>query len=324
MAKNSNLRSAKANKNDEFYTQLSDVEKEMKYYRGFFKGKKVLCNCNDDQWSAFFKYFSLNFGFLGLKKLTCVSYNEGGHGKKYVFEGDVNGNRKVDQEEITITELKGCGDFSDEEGIAELQDCDVVVTNPPFSLFRDFVALLMKYNKKFIIIGNSNAVTYKEIFPLIKENKMWVGVNFFCGKMPYFRVPKEFVTENDRVIVEEDGTILKQVNSIAWFTNVEHAKRNEVLELTKTYSNEYYPKYDNYDAIEVSKTVNIPMDYDGVMGVPITFLDKYNPNQFEIVDAREVALNDKQKNKKTYLIKDADGAINGKPTYARICVRHKK
>lgn len=264
MSKNNNLHSAKKARNDEFYTMLSDVEKEMKYYRDFFKGKKVLCNCNDDQWSAFFKYFSLNFEFLGLKKLTCVSYNEGGHGKKYVFEGDVNGNRKVDQEEITITELKGCGDFSDEEGIAELQDCDVVVTNPPFSLFRDFVALLEKYNKKYIVVGNDNARTYKEIFRLIKENKMWLGINH----LGTFRQP--------------DGSI-KNFGNISWFTNVEHGKRNEVLELTKTYSNEYYPKYDNYDAIEVSKTVDIPMDYEGVMGVPISFLDKYNPNQFEIV-----------------------------------------
>lgn len=343
MAKNSNLHSAKANKNDEFYTQLSDVEKEMKYYRDFFKGKKVLCNCNDDQWSAFFKYFSLNFEFLGLKKLTCVSYNEGGHGKKYVFEGDVNGNRKVDQEEITITELKGCGDFSDEEGIAELQDCDVVVTNPPFSLFRDFVALLEKYNKKYIIIGNQNAITYKEIFPLIKENKMWLGVSM-NGSNRWFRAGADYpVNENAAGYKEEDGEKYFFVNGVVWFTNVDHGKRNEVLELTKTYSNEY-PHYNNYDAIEVSKVVNIPMDYDGVMGVPITFLHKYNPNQFEIVGCADANVipngwkgatkefvdlyyaqgntgSYKEGNRLANLI-DKDGYA--KVPYKRILIRHKK
>lgn len=264
MAKNNNLHAAKKARNDEFYTQISDVEKEMKNYTEFFKGKKVLCNCNDDQWSAFFQYFSLNFEKLGLAKLTCVSYNEGGHGKKYVFNGDKNGNRMVDQEEIEITELKGCGDFSDEEGIAELQDCDVVITNPPFSLFRDFVALLEKYEKKYIIVGSDNARTYKNIFQLIKENKLWLGINH----LGTFKQP--------------DGSI-KNFGNISWFTNVSHAKRNQPLDLFKKYSKDYYPKYQNYDAIEVSKTAEIPMDYDGVMGVPITFLDKYCPNQFKIV-----------------------------------------
>lgn len=330
MAKNSNLHNAKTAKNDEFYTQLSDVEKEMKYYRDFFKGKKVLCNCNDDQWSAFFKYFSLNFEFLGLKKLTCVSYNEGGHGKKYVFEGDVNGNRKVDQEEITITELNGCGDFSDEEGIAELQDCDVVVTNPPFSLFRDFVALLEKYNKKYIIVGNNNAVTYKEIFPLIKENKMWLGVS--SNKTMEFRMPNSY-EKWERI--DEDGNKIGKVPAISWFTNVEHGKRNEVLELTKTYSNEYYPKYDNYDAIEVSKTCEIPMDYDGVMGVPITFLDKYNPNQFEIVgffnnykpNTADVSIGmiyGEAVQIKTTKSLFRGPVVKGEAKYFRILIRHKK
>ena len=174
MKNNANLHNAKSAKNDEFYTQLVDVEKELKHYKAFFNGKKVLCNCNDDKWSAFFKYFSMNFEHLGLKQLVCVSYNENGNGKKYTYNGDLNGNRIVDDWEVNVTELNSNGSYSSDECIELLKDCDVVVTNPPFSLFRDFVSLLYQYNKKFLIIGNVNAVTYKEIFPLIKENKMWL------------------------------------------------------------------------------------------------------------------------------------------------------
>ena len=195
MSKNNNLHSAKKAKNDEFYTRITDVEKELKYYKDFFKGKKVLCNCNDGKidgvWSAFAQYFSMNFEHLGLKKLTCVSYNEDGHGMKYVYEGDKNGNRIADDFEWEVTELKGHGDFSDEEGCKMMQECDVVVTNPPFSLFRDFVAQLVKYDKKFLIIGNMNAITFKEIFPLIKENKLWVGISTFNNGM-YFAIPNDY------------------------------------------------------------------------------------------------------------------------------------
>ena len=304
MAKNANLHAAKNAKNDEFYTQLSDVEKELKHYKDFFKGKKVLCNCNDDKWSAFFKYFSMNFEHLGLKQLVCVSYNENGHGMKYTYNGDLNGNRLVDDWEINVTELNGNGDFSSDECVELLKDCDVVVTNPPFSLFRDFVALLQQYEKKFLIIGNNNAITYKEFFPYIKDGKVWLGRTLFTGKMPFFRVPNDAVEKinNDRFEVREDG-VYKQVNGVCWFTNIPHAKRNQPLDLYKKYNAEEYPKYDNYDAINVNKTSDIPMDYDGVIGVPITFLDKYCPTQFEIVGALLSPI------------------VNGKKLYIRILIK---
>ena len=291
MSKNNNLHSAKKAKNDEFYTRITDVEKELKYYKDFFKGKKVLCNCNDGTidgvWSAFAQYFSMNFEHLGLKKLTCVSYNEDGHGMKYVYEGDKNGNRIADDFEWEVTELKGHGDFSDEEGCKMMQECDVVVTNPPFSLFRDFVAQLVKYGKKFLIIGNNNAITYKEIFPLIKDNKLWVGISTFNNGM-YFGIPNEYEYQDTYKFKREiDGKRVMRVASICWFTNISHSKRNLPLDLYKKYNSKDYPKYDNYDAINVDKVTDIPMDYDGVMGVPITFLDKYCPTQFEIVKFRK-------------------------------------
>ena len=319
MAKNSNLHNAKTAKNDEFYTQLTDIEKELKHYKKHFEGKVVYCNCDDVSWSNFFKYFSMNFEHLGLKKLICTAYNENGQGIVYEYNGDLNGNRIVDDEEIEVKYLEGNGDFRSAECIEILKQADIVVTNPPFSLFREYVAQLMEYGKQFLIIGNGNAVTYKEIFPLIKENKMWLGVTLFCGKMPYFGVPKEFVSENDRVIVKEDGTILKQVNSIAWFTNLDHAKRNIPLDLYKKYNTDEYPKYDNYDAIEVSKTAEIPMDYDGVMGVPITFLDKYCPTQFEIVGLTSSS----KENTYGQLLEDTTtrAMICGNKKYARILIK---
>ena len=281
MSKNNNLHSAKKAKNDEFYTRIDDVEKELKYYKDFFKGKKVLCNCNDGkingEWSAFAQYFSMNFEHLGLKQLTCVSYNEDGHGMKYVYCGDKNGNRIADEFEWEVTELNGHGDFSDEEGQQMMQKCDVVVTNPPFSLFRDFVAQLVKYDKKFLIIGNQNAVTFKEIFPLVKENKVWWGVN--CVR--WFIMPNN---TDKKVKLNESEEKLAEGARSRWFTNIVHNRHNLPLDLYKKYNPNDYPKYDNYNAINVDKTDDIPMDYDGVMGVPITFLDKYCPTQFEIVD----------------------------------------
>ena len=270
MGKNTNLKDAKKAKNDEFYTRIEDVEKELKNYKDFFKGKKVLCNCNDGKingaWSAFAQYFSMNFEHLGLKKLTCVSYNEDGHGMKYVYCGDKNGNRIADDFEWELTELNGHGDFSDEEGCQLMQESDVVVTNPPFSLFRDFVTQVIEYGKKFLLVGNKNAITYKEIFPLIKDNKIWLGVTS----------PEDFV--------QPKGDKKKNMKGLTrWFTNIEHSMRNLPLDLYKKYNPKDYPKYDNYDAINVDKVTDIPMDYDGVMGVPITFLDKYCPTQFEIV-----------------------------------------
>ena len=291
MSKNNNLHSAKKAKNDEFYTRITDVEKELKYYKDFFKGKKVLCNCNDGKidgvWSAFAQYFSMNFEHLGLKKLTCVSYNEDGHGMKYVYEGDKNGNRIADDFEWEVSELDGHGDFSDEEGQQMMQGCDVVVTNPPFSLFRNFVAQLVKYDKKFLIIGNMNAITYKEIFPLIKENKVWMGATCFNGGATHFIAPSELYDaekmSNPKNAYFENGKFMWRVNGVRWFTNINHTKRNTPLDLYKKYSADEYPKYDNYDAIEVSKFADTPMDYDGVMGVPISMVDKYCPTQFEIL-----------------------------------------
>ena len=313
-SKNTNLHSAKKAKNDEFYTQLSDIEKEMRHYKDFFKGKVVYCNCDDARESNFFKYFSMNFEHLGLKKLITTGYKESGKGVVLIYEGDKNGNRIVEDSEIEVRELVGNGDFRSEECIQFLKESDVVVTNPPFSLFREYVAQLMEYGKKFIIIGPQNAVTYKEIFPLLKDNKMWWGTDCVRWFIVSEKMGKATKTSyNGETIAEGDRS--------RWWTNIPHNRRNIELDLYKKYSADEYPKYDNYDAIEVSRTENIPMDYEGVMGVPITFLDKYCPTQFEIVDARDVALTDKQRNKSTYLIKDADGAINGKPTYARICIR---
>ena len=307
MAKNANLHAAKNAKNDEFYTQLSDVEKELKHYKDFFNGKKVLCNCNDDKWSAFFKYFSMNFEHLGLKQLVCVSYNENGKGKKYVYNGDLNNNRMVDDWEVNVTELNGNGDFSSDECIELLKDCDVVVTNPPFSLFRDFVALLQQYEKKFLIIGSSNAITYKEIFPLIKDNKMWLGVNNGSKK---YEIP---TIDNTKKYEEVDGKYYQSLGNTCWFTNIPHGKRNQPLDLYKKYNTEEYPKYDNYDAINVNKTSDIPMDWSGVIGVPITFLDKYCPTQFEIVGLDRYVEGNTMPNKRMH--------IDGKEIYARILIR---
>ena len=298
MSKNSNLHAAKSAKNDEFYTQLRDVEKEMNYYKDFFRGKKVLCNCNDDTWSSFFKYFSTNFENLELAKLTCVSYNEKAHGVKYVF----------DNQNISITELKGHGDFRDDECRSLIDDADVVVTNPPFSLFRQFIVLMMEFKKKFIIVGNGNAVTYKEVFPYIKNNQIWMGASKGIGGKMSFYASDDY--DNKHNYFNEDGRKLAQVNTACWFTNIEHSKRHLPLDLYKRYNPTEYPKYDNYDAID-SKTAEIPMDYDGVIGVPITFLDKYCPEQFEIVKFRK---GDDEK----------DLSINGKCPYFRILIRHKK
>ena len=228
-------------------------------------------------------YFSLNYEFLGLKGLICTKYNPNGKGKKYEYYGDLNGNNYPDEEEVFTSELEGDGDFRSEECIGLLKKCDIVCTNPPFSLFRQYVAQLFEYKKDFLIIGNVNAISYKEVFPLIKENKMWLGVSSF-NKGMYFGVPDDYTyADTYKFDRERNGKKVMRVSSICWFTNLDHKKRHEELVLYKKYNEEEYPKYDNYDAIEVSKVTDIPMDYYGVMGVPITFLDKYCPEQFEIV-----------------------------------------
>ena len=297
--KNSNLHNAKRAKNDEFYTQLSDIEKEMAHYKDFFKGKIVYCNCDDARESNFFQYFTLNFEYLGLKKLITTGYKENGKGVKLVYEGDKNGNKIVEDNEIIIRELEGSGDFRSEECIELLKECDVVVTNPPFSLFREYVAQLMKYGKKFLIIGNKNAITYKEIFPYIKDNELWLGITN----------PDEYRLPN--------GEITQSVKGLCrWFTNIPHNRRNTPLDLYKKYSADEYPKYENYDTIEVSKVSEIPMDYNGVMGVPITFLDKYCPTQFEILG---IANNVRWIGDFPCLT-----IIKGEKVYNRILIRRKK
>ena len=258
---NTNLKTAKKNKNDEFYTLMEDIEKEMRYYKDFFKGKVVYCNCDDARESNFFKYFSLNFEFLGLKKLISTGYKADGKGVVLVYEGDKNGNRRVDNEEIIVKELNGDGDFRSEECIEYLKQADVVVTNPPFSLFREYVKQLMDYNKKFIIIGNQNAITYKEIFPYIKNNQLWLGMSM-NGSNRWFVAPDSYeVKENAAGYkLDEKGRKMFFVNGVTWFTNIENKRRNEKLDLYKKYSFEDYPKYDNYLGFNVDKVADIPMD----------------------------------------------------------------
>ena len=300
MAKNNNLHAAKNAKNDEFYTQLSDIEKELNNYKDFFNGKVVYCNCDDPRESNFFKFFSMNFERLGLKKLITTGYKKDGHGVAFIYEGDKNGNRKVDETEIQTIQLEGNGGFETDECIAFLKEADVVVTNPPFSLFRSYVKQLMDYNKKFLIIGNSNAITYKEIFPYLKDNQLWLGMNWV----------KEFIQPNGEI---------KKFGNICWFTNVENKKRNQPLDLYRKYNPTDYKIYDNYCAINVDKVADIPEDYDGVMGVPITFLDKYCPNQFEIVGWSRH--NDLEMDGGYWQGGKADATINGKEVYRRILIK---
>ena len=294
---NKNLHKAKKVKNDEFYTQLSDIENELEHYKKHFNGKAVYCNCDDPRASNFFHYFSHNFERLGLKKLISSCYknqspdlfsrNESEQSVWLEYTGDKNLNRVPDREEIEVKNLKGDGDFRSDECIELLKQADIVVTNPPFSLFREYVAQLVEYKKKFLIVGNKNAIGYKEIFPLIQDNKLWVG-HTPISKDLLFDVPDDYAQElvanakegsSYRIV----GGVVKGRSQSIWFTNLDHAKRHEELILYKRYSPDEYPTYDNYDAINVNKTVEIPMDYDGVMGVPITFLDKHNPEQFEIL-----------------------------------------
>ena len=312
---NANLSNAKRAKNDEFYTQLSDIENELKHYKSHFAGKVVYCNCDDARKSNFFRFFQKKFNDYGLKKLITTSYNENGHGSVLVYEGDTNGNGKLDDNEVKVSELKGNGDFRSEECIEYLKESDIVVTNPPFSLFRDYIATLVQYDKKFLIIGNPNAITYKEVFPLIKENKLWLGWSSF-NKGMYFYVPEDYkYADTYKFEKEINGRKVMRVSSICWFTNLDHSRRHEDLILYKKYTPEEYPKYDNYDAIEVSKVCEIPKDYDGIMGVPITFLDKYNPSQFEIVGCANHGTDNKYD-----LCKPT---IKGKLIYKRLLIKRK-
>lgn len=287
-AQNKNLNQAKTNKKDEFYTQLSDIERELKYYKKHFKDKVVYCNCDDPRVSNFFHFFSYNFEKLGLKKLIATCYksqdmdlfsqNNSEQAIYLEYTGDKNGNNVPDPNEIGIKKLKGDGDFRSKECIELLKQADIVVTNPPFSLFREYVSQLIEYDKKFIIVGHQNAIKYKEIFPLIRDNKLWLGYGFKGGAGHFINEHYEdYATATDR----KEGMI--RVSGVHWFTNLEINKRHEDLILYKKYTPEEYPKYENFDAINVDVTKDIPMDYEGFMGVPITFMDKYNPDQFEII-----------------------------------------
>lgn len=289
---NKNLRSAKTDKKDEFYTQLSDIEKELKHYKNHFKDKVVLCNCDDPRVSNFFHFFSYNFERLGLKKLiaTCYKSQERdlfsqNNSEKAIYleyTGDKNGNNVPDINEIGIKHLEGDGDFRSRECIELLKEADIVVTNPPFSLFREYVAQLVEYDKKFVIIGNLNALTYRDIFKLVKENKLWFGHSIHSGDRE-FRVPEDYPLKAASSRIDDEGNKYIRVKGVRWYTNLDFNERHEDLILYKKYNEEEYPKYENFDAINVDVTKDIPSDYTGAIGVPITFIDKYNPDQFEII-----------------------------------------
>jgi hypothetical protein len=328
IAKNKSLRKAKNTKEDEFYTQLSDIEKELKHYKNHFRDKFVYCNCDDPRVSNFFHFFSYNFEKLGLKKLIATCYknknfdlfsqNDSNESIYLEYNGDKNENFKPDAEEIEKIKLKGDGDFRSKESIELLKQADIVVTNPPFSLFREYVSQLIEYNKQFLIIGGQNALTYKEIFTLMKENKMWLGYNF--GDMA-FKVPEYYEPRKTRFWIDEQGQKWRSLGNICWFTNLDHSKRHEDIILYKNFTEEEYPKYDYYNAVNVNKVAEIPIDYKGIMGVPITFMDKYNPNQFEILGF----MNTGEENKGIRYENTPHGrpTINGKEIYFRILIKHK-
>ena len=353
MAGNRNLNSAARAKKDKFYTQMEDIENELRHYRDFFKDKIVLCNCDDPFESNFFQYFALMFNTFELKKLITTSYADSpiaglelvlpgmGDGKKaYQFEADSlqdwNGDGREDLEDVKFAiehgiykmtpltgDMKYCaGDFRSKECIELLKQADVVVTNPPFSLFREYVAQLVDYDKKFLIIGNMNAITYKEVFKLIMQNKVWLGESIQSGDRKFY-VPDDYPLEAANCGIDEEGKRFLRIKGVRWFTNIKISKVHEYIPLYKKQSPEENPRYDNYDAIEVSKTAEIPEDYYGVMGVPITFLDKYDPRQFEILGATEsegvgfsngLWHDDSQFKQAT---------INGKKVYKRIFVKRR-
>jgi hypothetical protein len=353
---NANLHKAHKAKKDEFYTQLTDIEKELKHYKNQFKNKVVYCNADDPFESNFFKYFASNFNVLGLKKLIATSYAGspvvGGQLALFEVEGlktakqkepmkivinevkDLDNDGAVSMADVewllrhdknVATPLKGDGDFRSEESIKILKKADIIITNPPFSLFREYVAQLIKYDKKFLILGAQNAITYKEIFKLIKENKLWLGYD--NGGTKWFQVPDDYdiTTESRKKI--ENGMKYFSMGRILWYTNLDTTKRHEDMILYKKYTSKKFPDYSNYDAIEVPKVADIPMDYNGVMGVPITFVDKYNPDQFEIIGQTHSGDNSSEVEA---LRKDPDhrhrGIVRGekKEKYARILIKNKK
>lgn len=312
MAKNGALNKASIAKEDEFYTKMSDVEKELRHYKEHFRDKVVFCNCDDPETSNFWKYFELNFEFLGLKKLIATHYEVSKPSYKLELVRGENGDGKIDRKDIVKTPLKQNGDFRSPECIEILDTADIVVTNPPFSLFREYIALLLEHEKSFLVIGSQNNVTYKEIFPLLKDNRLWLGYN--SGDME-FVVPDYYQPRATRYR-EENGIKYRSMGNICWFTNLDIEKRHENMILYKNYDEQSFPKYDEYNAINVSKVAEIPLDFEGVMGVPITFLCKHNPEQFEIVGLDRYVEDNPHYGHRF--------KINGKETYARILIRRKE
>lgn len=330
---NNQLSQAKKGKKDEFYTQRADIEAELKHYRGHFAGKTVLCNCDDPRMSHFFYYFVLHFHHLGLKKLitTCYKNQDPNSGSKniskqavyLVYEGEDIGSPPNPNIAGLVHPMQGDGDFRSPECIKFLEEADIIVTNPPFSLFREYVAQLIEYGKKFIIIGNINAVTYKEIFPLIQTNQIWLGPSIHSGDRE-FEVPSSYPLTAAGIRIDDQGRRYIRVKGVRWFTNLDFPQRHQALILHKKYRPEEYPHYDNYDAINVDKTADIPCDYDGVMGVPITYLDKHNPDQFEIIGATESEGRGFSAGLWDESSKVSQPLVNGERKYKRIFIRKRK
>lgn len=317
---NKGLNSANKAKKDEFYTRLEDVERELGHYRDYFRGKTIFCNCDDPAESNFWKYFELNFDFFGLKKLISTHFETDKPSYKLEMFHDINGDGQMDAADIVKTPLLQNGDFRSPECVEIMKEADVVVTNPPFSLFREYIKQLMDNDKKFIVVGHQNAITYKEIFPLLKDNKIWLGYGFPGNAAFFINKHYEDTASSGQ---HKDGMI--RVSGVTWYTNIDIKKRHENMILFRTYKGHEseYPKYDNYDAVNVDKVKDIPIDYKGVMGVPITFMDKYSPEQFEILNANDFITNKNTPKKAHGLIKDKDGTINGRTTYARILIKNK-
>lgn len=309
------LHRARRQRNDEFYTQITDIEKELRYYKEHFRDKVILCNCDDPEYSNFWKYFHLNFSFFGLKKLITTHYDASEPTYKMEYTGGDDNNISLG----TTTKLMGNGDFRSPECIELLKKADIVVTNPPFSLFREYLHQLIEYNKKFIIIGNLNALKYSDVFPLIKNDDLWFGATCFNGGATYFIGdtnlfdPTQIANPNNAYI--RDGKLYWRVNGVRWYTNLDHSVRHKPIDLLCNYSKDAYPSYDNFDAIEVGKVLNIPKDYSGIMGVPISFMDKYCPEQFEIVGEFNHGCDNEYDLAKPIL--------NGRALYPRLAIRHR-